>query len=889
MDGDGMSRAAIRRRLPPLHRPFVLLHFPATFGAIAAAAVILVAAAGAAPMFSSSTGTATLLLALGPATGDVLTVSEKKAYQADLVTFQDQQLREAATDVPVLADPTLTLVATGLSLHAQEGMTVPAVLASRTGFHNELELPDHELARRGVWLSASSAKELDVAGGEQASVSLGGQRTPAGIAGTYDDGSISKSDPFWAPLLATVPAPKEGRTSAVLVLASQPVFLRLATELESSGIYSWSFGLRPEAIEGLTLTRAQTIADAIGGLMTRMGDATVQLGSALKGPSVSTPLPAAVDSAVESERLIAPPIQTLALAGELAALAGLIGAGIYGVRRRRVEMRALDAIGIRWGRLAARGIAEAVTPMLLGAAIGGAATYLAVQHLGPSPVIDTEATRTALIVAVVSFGVAVSLLGVLTAVAARREVTLEAAWSRSRQRTSPIRWEFIALVLAAASLYEIDIRGTTPLPGQGGAVEVDRLLLLFPILFVAGLAGLAVRGLVRLAGKLRAAASSWPAPFFLASRRLSAAPRAASLLVVASSLAIGMLTYAGTAAATVRETTTNKVLVSVGADVVANTPGPIFPPPPDSSISTTNVLQLPFIHTVPELPDRVTIVGVDVQSFEAVASWNDSFSSRSLPDLLGALDEPSSTLPAVIVNGSLPAGVTLDMGGYQMPVQIVGEASAFPGEAAGPNLVVSTAALQAVLDEHGAGGTLRGASYRAFAHGPASVARAFLVSSGADPNSVIVAADRLNAPAFRALAWSLSFMELAGAVTGLVALIGLVLYLQAGQRSRYVAFAFTRRMGLSPGDHLTAIASELGGLLVTAVLMGAGLAYVALIFVYRRLDPLPSLPPAAVLGSPIALLAWLLLGSALISGVAAWLVHRWSVRVTVGTVLRYAE
>jgi putative ABC transport system permease protein len=637
------------------------------------------------------------------------------------------------------------------------------------------------------------------------------------------------------------------------------------------------------------LAGAEKIAEQIGALEVRMGDATDQLGSALKGPSVTTPLPAAVDTADEAQRLIAPPIQTLALAGELAALAGLIGAGIYGVRRRRIEMRALDAIGIRWIRLAGRGVAEAMTPMLLGAVIGGVATYVAVQHLGPSSIIGRSAVQTAFIVAVVSVAVAAVLVGVVTAVAARREVTVEVAWSRDRRRASSMRWEVVALVLAAASLYEISIRGTTPLPGQGGAVEVDRLLLLFPILFVAGLAGLAVRGLVHFAGRLRTAASSWPVPYFLAARRLSAAPRAASLLVVASSLAIGMLTYAGTAAATVRETTTNKVLVSVGADVVANTSGPIFLPPAGSSISTTNVMQLPFIHTVPDLPDRVTIIGVDPKTFAAAASWNDSFSSQPLSVLLDALDQPSSSLPAVVVNGSLPPGVALDMGGYQMPLAIVGEASAFPGEAAGPNVVVSTSALQKILSQHGASDQLRGAVYRAFARGPSDVARAFLLASGADPNSVIVAADRLNAPAFRALAWSLSFMQLAGAVTGAIALIGLILYLQAGQRSRDVAFAFTRRMGLSSRDHLTAIASELGGLLLTAMLTGAGLAYIALILVYRRLDPLPGLPPSAVLGSPLALVVWLLFGIVFVACLAAWFVHRWSTRVPVGTVLRYAE
>jgi hypothetical protein len=887
---DGVKRTAIRRRLRFVHRPFVLLHFPATFGAIVAASLVLVAAGGASPIFSSSTGNATLLLALGPNTGDVLTVSENKAIQGDLVTFQDEQLRQGTRSIEALADPGLTLVTSGLSLRTQDGATVGAVLASQTGFESELNVTDQDDGHGGIWLSASSADALKLGSASGVSLSMDRQQVETTIAGTYPDGRVSKSDPFWAPLLARVPSPNQYRTPPVLLLANQATFLRVATDLEAAGFYGWTFGLRREAASSLTLSGTQSIADQIVALKARMSDATDQLGSALKGPSVTTPLPDAVAAAVEAERLIAPPIQTLALAGEVAALAGLIGAAVYGVRRRRIEMRALDAIGIRWGRLAGRGTAEALTPMLIGALIGSTATYVAVERLGPSRVIGSDAVRTALVVAATSLAVAAILIGVVTAVSARREVTLEAAWSRSRRRTAPMRWELLALILAAASLYEIDIRGTTPLPGQGGAVEVDRLLLLFPILFVAGLAGLSVRGLVRLAGRFRKTASSWPVPYFLASRRLSAAPRAASLLVVASSLAIGMLTYAGTAAATVRETTTNKVLVSVGADVVATTPGPIFAPPPGAAITTTNVLQLSYVHTVPELPDRVTIIGVDPQTFPAAASWSDSFSSESLSDLMAAISQPAGpALPAVVVNGSLPEGVALDLGGYEMPIQTVGEAAAFPGEAPGPNVVVATSSLQTLLDAHGVGDQLRGAVYRTFAHGPADVARAFLLASGADPLSVVVAADRLNAPAFRALAWSLSFMELAGAVTGAIALIGLILYLQAGQRSRDVAFAFTRRMGLSSREHMTAITSELGGLLLTALVTGAVLAYVALILVYRRLDPLPGLPPSAVLGSPLGLMASLLLATAIISLVAAWLVHRWSAHVHVGTALRYAE
>ena len=96
-------------------------------------------------------------------------------------------------------------------------------------------------------------------------------------------------------------------------------------------------------------------------------------------------------------------------------------------------------------------------------------------------------------------------------------------------------------------------------------------------------------------------------------------------------------------------------------------------------------------------------------------------------------------------------------------------------------------------------------------------------------------------------------------------------------------------MGLTSRAHRTAVAVELAGLLSAALVIGGILAFGAVALVYRRLDPLPGLPPAPILEPPLALLAWVGLAVLVCAWVGAALVQWRAERVTVGTVLRLAE
>jgi putative ABC transport system permease protein len=865
-----------------LHRPFVLAHFPPLFAAVAAAAAILAAAAAAAPMFVSETGTASLRVGLAAGRDHALVVSKDGALAGDVASLRDEQLRAATAGLPALTDPVETMWGASEVTIQGEGGEDAVRLATKAGFGSHLDPVDGAPGSGGLWIATSAAERLEVAPGDSVRLTLADRSVEAPVAGTF---SASHADPFWADLLATVGG---DRLPASLAVADRATFLSIVDALEDSGHQSWIYAIEAEADRTLTLDRAADLADGIDRLERDAADPSVPLGTVLSDPRVADLVTDAVRQAQDGLATVTPPVETLALTGELVALFGIMAAGVYGVRRRRIEMRYLDAKGITRRSLWLRSAVEAVFPIAVGGAIGWAVTWWAIQRFGPAAAIEASAVRISIRLAAAVCAIAIVIVASVTTVVAARQ-SHETVEATSRGRSGAVVWEVPLLVLAAAALYEIWTRGTSAVSSVGGQVQVDRLLLLFPVLFMAGCAGLVVRGLGRLLLGLRGS-GSWPVPLYLAARRVSTAPRVALLLVTASTLAIGVLAYAGTAVVTIRESTRNKVLVSTGADVVGSTSGPIFAPDAGFGLRSTNVLTVPFVRTDPSSGTQVTVVGIEPDSFEATAYWDPTFSDRSLGDLMGDLASRREPLPAIVVGGDLPPGRQhLQLAGYQLPLRSVGAASAFPGQGRGLAVVVSAPALRTVLAAHDATIALSGAHYQAWASGPTSIARSFLVTSGVDPLTIVVAADRLQTPAIRALTWAFVFMELIGVVTAVIALIGLVLYLQARQRSRELSYALGRRMGLTAGAHRTAVVLEILLLLVTALVAGAVLALGTTALIYRRLDPLPDLPPDPTLRLPVSLLLTLAVAIMACAWVGGWWVQHRAGRADVGAVLRFDE
>ena len=104
---------------------------------------------------------------------------------------------------------------------------------------------------------------------------------------------------------------------------------------------------------------------------------------------------------------------------------------------------------------------------------------------------------------------------------------------------------------------------------------------------------------------------------------------------------------------------------------------------------------------------------------------------------------------------------------------------------------------------------------------------------------------------FLGVSWTFGYLSALAALVGLVAIGGLLLYLETRQRTRTASYALGRRMGLTRATHLRSLLAELGVLLGLAWAIGAGLAWAAVLIVYHRLDIDPSRPPTPLLTVPV--------------------------------------
>ena len=121
----------------------------------------------------------------------------------------------------------------------------------------------------------------------------------------------------------------------------------------------------------------------------------------------------------------------------------------------------------------------------------------------------------------------------------------------------------------------------------------------------------------------------------------------------------------------------------------------------------------------------------------------------------------------------------------------------------------------------------------------------------------------------------------------MLALFGLLLYLQARQRGREVAYALAVRMGLSKRDHRRSVVAELAGLLGSAFALGSALAVVAAVLVHAHIAEIPG-PLGARLAIPARPLLLSAAALVLASFAGAWAVQRRAERTNVAEAMRLA-
>ena len=601
-------------------------------------------------------------------------------------------------------------------------------------------------------------------------------------------------------------------------------------------------------------------------------------------------LSTAVRRARETTATVRGPVDLLTNAGALVALAVVAAAAAFLLARRRGEAALLYARGEGAAAFGARTALEGALPVVLGTLAGFGLAAGLVAALGPDGPVDRGSLESAARAAAVRAPVALLLFALVAGVIFAGQAR---AGRPGRLHLPAIPWELPVLALAGFFL----VRLLTVDPPAGDDADVvsrpSSYLFLFPIALIAGAAGLGARGLRRVVGALRTPTSkSSSEAAYLAVRRVAAARGLAVLLITASALGIGIFFYAETVVSSYRATVRAASLLATGSDVRGLTSfDTAIPADVPFPVTKTTLLYSEGTITLDGTP--VDLLAVDAPTFAKAAYWDDRYASRPLAEIVRDLAAGGAgPLPVALVAGSAADRATLELEGDRLPVAIVERPRAFPALSRDRPLVVAAeAALLRAFERAGSPNHLDAprALTELWARGESARTAELLGASTARPFPVTTAVEARSRPTVTAFTRTFAFLEALGLVAGLVAVVGLVVYLQARQRSRAVAFGLARRMGLGRGQHVRALLGEIGVLLGTAFLLALALSLGAAQLVLTRVEPLASLSPVPLFEPSPALIVVGLAGLAGIALAGALLADRAAARANLAEVLRDDE
>ena len=727
----------------------------------------------------------------------------------------------------------------------------------------------------GVWLSDTAAKSIGVCPGDEVEFQAGNLRARATVRGIYQNITTVFPGTFWDTLRDDAVAANTDPVLPPFILTDRTEFSRITEELREAGLFRWEFPVRGD---GLTLPTARSLAEQLRGaargfhIPPALADAPdFQLGGA------QTLMSSVVTRADETVNATRGPLQFLSLGALAVALLVTATAGTYGAHRRRVEMTSLTAKGVTPLSLGAKGAFEAALPVIAGGLLGWAISLWLVRTLGPSPHITEEAIRESLAQLALALLVGLLLLGCLTSLAARN--TGRPRSSRYLRVAALVPWDLLLLGLAWLSYVQLSNRN----PSATEAHEVDVFMLLFPVLFIAGATGMAIR-LLRLGlQNLRLAKRHGPIAAFLASRRLASASGIALLLLSITASSVGMFVYSASLVKSGEATVEAKALVFVGSDV--SVPLQTAVDVPDLPFPSTIVRKIDGA-TLGSTLETVDVLGIDPSTFADAAFWDESFAGRPLDELVGELRGGSDPLPVIAVALDRLEKDALMTGGAEIPLAVTEHLDTFPGMLANRPLLIVDRSL---LEARSTGDYQLSGRLELWAEGSPDVILETLNDERISLDGATTVDAVRRSASLLPLRWTFGLLQALGVAAGVITLVGILLYLQARQRARVIANAVMRRMGLAPSSGRAAVALELVGMLLIAFVIGAALAVLAAYLVYPYLDPLAGVPPGPLLKLPLGSIGVVGLLLLLASSLGGWSVQKAADRANVAQEMRLAH
>jgi len=882
--------------LPPWRRALLRgWRTPSLFLGVLVAALVLGLAGASRPIFAASAARASLSRDIE--TGcrfDVGFRAERSVSLADNSGVFGPRLDDAthaldgATAGIEGIDPVVVTVDGGEARVAAGGEDAEVQLIERGAFRDHIDVVEERpdaAEHPGVWLPDVVADELGAHAGDTVDVSLGASRSAGGppspvpVTGVYRDLRGGR-DRHWCGMRFTF----ESRT--IGGGPPPPVVLfdegRIVPFLTDAGAgfapAQWEYAPDPSEWD---LPTAERATDAFEALVTTANDPLSPLGSLLDRGATTADVPRSVLRAqrtVASVQSVAGPV---ALGTMGVAVVMLLAAARSWLTRRSQEVTILSLRGAGPVAVALKGIAELLPGLLLGAALGVGSAELVVRLVAPDPHIDLDALREGILVVAGALLVALVMAAVVVGAGVRR-VGMGAGGATPR-RSLPL-WEPVVLALAGAAYYELHTRRTVV-----EDTRVDGLLLLFPLLLLAGGAGLAAR-LALSARPLGWLARRSPTAAWLALRRLAAARFRAALIVTGAAISIGILVFASAISSSVSATSYAKATLGYGSAQVVrltqNSPRPVAPPLPGISTVVTRANEAAEFDNA---QSRTDVLGVDPDSFADAAFWDGSFAGRSLTGLLGLLGpraDQQDAVPAIAVGNGVPDRLDLSLDGDDGPssleVKVVARARAFPGLAFiedRPLVVVDRRAL-----------TRSGVTAHAevWVDDPSPTVASRLRDEGLDVQFAVQPGRDVSGTQLQPQLSAIDYLEVIGVAATLATAAGLGLYFAANSERRQLGAAVARQLGLPALQATAATAIEVVAILAASVALGVGLAVLAVRLVFRQLDPLPHAPPAALLRYDTAVIG-ACAGAALLTAlVVALIVQARTVRASLPELLRDA-
>ena len=894
--------------------PFVLLRYPGLLAALGAGVLLLSLTVAAFPMFLSASAARLLQAEIGAPlvgrygagityeNGTLFLDQPSPGDDRPLLQARTETFAEIAGDSPFLAPAETSLLGPSVSLNDPQH---PRRIRAARLFAGAEALQHMEIVEgeegTGVWIPDLVARGLRLGAGDRIRLSSGDHEPVIlPVDGVY--GTLASTPPggywlAWEPEIYPTACTGDCAIPPQFVLVDEERFLELAREDglgDGTVTVAWQSpvrrGLRLGLDEARDLSRFTHAVEA------EISDPSTEAGRILDcchggSPFVPrTEFRSTIDHVVEqTERRtlsLEGPSRVLRVAGILVALAVLASAGVFSAGARSTEVRLLAARGTGPTGAGGKAALEAVVPSLVGGGVGLALAFLFVRAVAAGSPPSGTSIRAAILAAVVAVLVSIVALGVVAALTSLRHAGHHHG-----------RLAFLAKVPWEGGLLAFALFAAGRLPSGLGSTEValdvsppSPYLLLFPVAFVGGFAGLGARLFREGFRSLRNRGAGRRKASYLALHRLAGAPLLPVLLVGAAGLSLGVFVQGQSLARSLEFTVDAKAKLFVGGDVHAWI-NPDSDAPDDFPLPVTRVARARQAGTSHPGGLSFDLLGADPATLTRGAFWSDRFADVPLDELARRLDAGGDgPVPVIIAAAPAFEPTAVEMNQQILPVEVVGRADAFPGMLSRRPLVVIDAEAVAraypgttnpLLTETAATELwVRGDPDRA-------------LDALADPRIAVfqtLTADEVkDLPRLAVVIDTFAVLDALGLATGVLVVAALLMYLQARQRSQIVAYGLSTRMGMTPTSHRRSVALETGSMLVVSFVLGVGLGLAAGAVLVGRLDPLPVVPPDPLLVVPMVAIAGSLVAVIAAAWLGAWITSRQAGSVRLGEVMRVAE